>query len=154
MAPVFLGKLKIFSTPIDFGLKWKRKRILGDHKTWKGLIGGILAAIITVYVQSNYVTGLEIYDYSQPILFGFLLGLGALLGDAVKSFFKRRVNIKPGQPWIPFDQIDYSIGALILVSPLYFVGWVNSLAILTFSLVMHILANHLGYYLGIRKLKW
>lgn len=154
MAPVFLGKLNFFTTPIDFGIKWNKKRILGDHKTWKGLIGGTLAAMIIAFVQSSFTTGLELYDYSQPLLFGFLLGLGALIGDAIKSFFKRKINIKPGQPWIPFDQIDYSVGALLFVSPLYFVGWLNSFVIIFFSFLLHVLANHLGYYLGIRKLKW
>jgi hypothetical protein len=32
--------------------------------------------------------------------------------DSVKSFVKRRVGIAPGAPWIPFDQLDFVIGAL------------------------------------------
>ncbi|MBI5066012.1 CDP-archaeol synthase [Candidatus Woesearchaeota archaeon] len=154
MAPVFLGKLNFFTTPMDFGITWNKKRLFGDHKTWKGLIGGILSAIIVVFIQSKFNTGLELYNHSQPLLFGFLLGFGALIGDAVKSFLKRRINIKSGQPWIPFDQIDYSVGALLFVSPLYFIGWLNGVIVVFFSFLLHVLANHLGYYLGIRKLKW
>ncbi|KAA0006124.1 MAG: CDP-archaeol synthase, partial [Thermoplasmata archaeon] len=39
---------------------------------------------------------------------------GALLGDIVESFFKRRVGKERGEDWIPFDQVDFLIGALIL----------------------------------------
>ena len=31
--------------PIDFGRLWRGKRILGDGKTWTGLIGGISAGV-------------------------------------------------------------------------------------------------------------
>lgn len=154
MTPVFLGKFDWFNTPLDFGMKLGKIRLLGSHKTWKGLISGCLSAMLVSLIQSKFTTGLEIYDYSQPLLFGFLLGFGALFGDSVKSFFKRRVRINPGKPWIPFDQIDYSIGALIFVSPIIFLGWLNSLIIVIISLLIHIIANHLGYYLGIRKVKW
>ena len=37
---------------------------------------------------------------------------GALLGDIVESFFKRRVGRKRGENWIPFDQLDFILGVL------------------------------------------
>jgi len=37
---------------------------------------------------------------------------GALIGDIIKSFFKRRIGKKRGQDWIPFDQIDFILGVL------------------------------------------
>ncbi|PIN80305.1 hypothetical protein COV11_04295 [Candidatus Woesearchaeota archaeon CG10_big_fil_rev_8_21_14_0_10_30_7] len=147
MAPIFLSKLNFFNKPIS-------KKLLGSHKTWKGFISGCLAGMLVALVQLQFYTGLEIYDYSQPALFGFLLGFGALFGDSFKSFFKRKIRIKPGKPWIPFDQIDYSIGALVFVSPLIFLGWWNSLIIIVLSFLLHIFANHLGYWLGIRKIPW
>jgi CDP-2,3-bis-(O-geranylgeranyl)-sn-glycerol synthase len=36
-------------------------------------------------------------------------------GDALKSLVKRRVGIAPGAPWIPWDQLDFALGALVLV---------------------------------------
>jgi CDP-2,3-bis-(O-geranylgeranyl)-sn-glycerol synthase len=45
-----------------------------------------------------------------PLLFS--LCCGALLGDVIESFFKRRIGKDRGQDWIPFDQLDFLIGAL------------------------------------------
>ena len=47
------------------------------------------------------------------ILILFSLCFGALLGDVIESFFKRRVGKDRGQDWIPFDQLDFLVGALI-----------------------------------------
>jgi CDP-2,3-bis-(O-geranylgeranyl)-sn-glycerol synthase len=83
-----------------------------------------------------------------------LLGFGALAGDSIKSFFKRRVGVKPGKRWFPFDQIDFVIGALAFASIVYFPGWKNALIILLISLAGHVLVNHSAYYLKIRGEKW
>jgi hypothetical protein len=36
-----------------------------------------------------------------------------------KSFFKRRLGIKPGTMFQPWDGIDYTVGALIFMIPFY-----------------------------------
>jgi len=56
MSPI-LGKniLKSFAKPLDFGYKWKGKRILGDHKTWRGLfLGVVVGALIFLLQQKAY----------------------------------------------------------------------------------------------------
>jgi CDP-2,3-bis-(O-geranylgeranyl)-sn-glycerol synthase len=47
-----------------------------------------------------------------PIIFS--LCFGALLGDITESFFKRRVGKQRGEDWIPFDQLDFILGVLVL----------------------------------------
>jgi CDP-2,3-bis-(O-geranylgeranyl)-sn-glycerol synthase len=112
-------------TPIDFGKTWKDgRRILGDGKTWRGLLSGTflgmtvgfgLAVAVSYISQSTYsflgLTNFEGFPYMILILFS--LCFGALLGDIVESFFKRRIGKDRGQDWIPFDQIDFLIGALL-----------------------------------------
>jgi CDP-2,3-bis-(O-geranylgeranyl)-sn-glycerol synthase len=115
-------------TPIDFGKKYKDgKRILGDGKTWRGLILGSLfgmiggfglsvAAKIITPTEYNFI-GFEKLDFLGfplmiPILFSICFG--ALFGDIVKSFFKRRKGIDRGKDWVPFDQIDFILGVLFL----------------------------------------
>ncbi|RMD58557.1 CDP-archaeol synthase, partial [Candidatus Woesearchaeota archaeon] len=85
---------------------------------------------------------------------GFALGFGALLGDSVKSFFKRRMGIAPGKPWYIIDQLDYVIGAIIIASPIHFIGFSNIIYITSISIFLTIIANQIGYALGIRKVKW
>jgi CDP-diglyceride synthetase len=45
-----------------------------------------------------------------------------MTGDAVKSFFKRRLGITPGKSWFPFDQLDFVLGAILFVSIIKFPG--------------------------------
>lgn len=112
--------------PIDFGRKWKDgRRILGDGKTWRGLFYGSLVGSIVGFSQAfagKYIEteGLNILnlDYFEgfPLMIPLVLSLcfGALLGDIVESFFKRRMGKERGEDWIPFDQLDFLLGALFL----------------------------------------
>jgi CDP-2,3-bis-(O-geranylgeranyl)-sn-glycerol synthase len=115
-------------TPIDFGKTYKDgRRILGDGKTWNGLItGGFIGvtagfAIATAAPYINQiladnelgfltVTNFEGFPYMIPLILS--ITYGALLGDIIESFFKRRRGIERGKDWIPFDQIDFILGVL------------------------------------------
>ena len=160
MMPVFVKKVNFLNYPLDFNKKWNQKRILGSHKTWRGLIFGILGAIAAAYIQSvlyahpsiQKISLINFTDYNW-LAVGFLMGFGALIGDAVKSFFKRRKNIKPGSSWIPFDQLDFLIGGLLFLSILY----TPPLEVIIFLLIavpfLHIGFNLLGFYLKLKKNK-
>jgi len=111
-------------TPIDFGKMWKDgKRILGDGKTWRGLFagaflgitGGFGLSIVAIYAKSSDFTFLGLNNFGRfplmiPIVFSICFG--ALLGDIIESFFKRRIGKTRGEDWILFDQIDFIFGAL------------------------------------------
>lgn len=116
MAPVFARKYNIFprlNKPIDFGFYWRGERLFGAHKTIRGFIVGAISGAI-VGVALYLVVDTHPYDYfSRAVVYGAVVGFGALAGDSVKSFFKRRFGIKPGTLWVPFDQIDFAIGATL-----------------------------------------
>lgn len=160
--PLFTrNTLTFLAKPVDFGMMFRAKRLLGDHKTVRGFVTGTIASIVILYIQRwlyQYPIMQDIsivpYDQYSPLLLGFLIGFGALFGDAVKSFFKRRVNRKPGERWIPWDQIDAPIGALLFVSLAYPLTLVLMVKIVVLAFVAHITFRHLGYYLGITKEKW
>jgi len=114
-------------TPIDFGKNWKDgKRILGDGKTWNGLfigaVFGIIAGfgitIVAIYAnRSQEYAFLGLNDFGQfPIMIPIITSIcfGALIGDISESFLKRRVGKDRGQDWMPFDQLDFILGVLIL----------------------------------------
>jgi CDP-2,3-bis-(O-geranylgeranyl)-sn-glycerol synthase len=165
MAPVIAKRLKILqwvNKPIDMNVNFEDgKPIFGKHKTYRGFIVAILMGILIAYLQLllykvPFFRWISITDYSSPLLLGFLLGAGAITGDLIKSFFKRRISIRPGRKFIPFDQIDFVLGAYIFVLPFYF----NILTIyiiissIIVSFFLHIIVNHISFYLGIRKEKW
>lgn len=102
MTASLVRDIPILNTPLDLGFTFRGKRITGDHKTYRGLVFGILAAITIVYLQQiiyPIIVGYSVIDYSQAntLLLGILLGGGALFGDALKSFFKRQCNILQGR---------------------------------------------------------
>ena len=89
-----------------------------------------------------------------PGVVGFLAGLGAIGGDALASFLKRRLNIAPGAPLIIFDQLDYVFGFLILTSMLTPWRWSEILFLLAFTFILHPLSNLAAYWLKIKKTYW
>ncbi len=151
MAPVFSNKLFGFkANPIN-------EKLFGANKTYRGFISGILSAMIIIYLQSalysfEFFNSISLLDYYNInlLLYGFFFGFGALFGDLIKSFIKRRINIKSGAPFIPFDQIDYTLGAFIILSPLYFDIFVFLIGI-SLSFFLNILVNYIGYKLKFRE---
>jgi len=161
--PVFAAAipfLKKYDAPIDAGKTWRGHQLLGPHKTWRGIIAGIIVSTCILWIQVILVGQFEWaryaadgVDYSSlPILIlGPLFAIGALGGDAIESFFKRQKNIKSGGAWIPFDQLDYIIGSVIV--SLFFVILTPIQYILIFVVwfLMHLLASYVGYKLGLKK---
>lgn len=176
MLPVFVGG----GTPIDFGRTWKDgKPILGPGKTWRGLLlAPLVAAVLTGglrWLVLNTAWG-DVADWSTwgPdgwwFLVAYALGLGALVGDAVKSFFKRRTGRERGAQWPGFDQLDFVVGsllfALLVTSVLAAAGvtdgnlffedftWPRLLVLLVLTPALHLGVNFLGYKLGLKQVPW
>lgn len=148
---------KLLNIPVDGQKKYKGKRILGDHKTVRGLVVGILFGEITFLLQQSvthipFIQQISILPYNQlPFFFGFLFGIGSLGADALKSFFKRQLGISSGSSWIPFDQADWLIGTLLVLILFVKIPMSIILVGLSFGIVLQVLVKLLGFYLGIDK---
>ncbi|MHA1632343.1 MAG: CDP-2,3-bis-(O-geranylgeranyl)-sn-glycerol synthase [Candidatus Freyarchaeota archaeon] len=85
---------------------------------------------------------------------GFLLSMGALVGDLAGSFIKRRLKMERGKPAPGLDQLDFVIGAILLSSIFY----VPPIEILVTALLLtpavHLTANITGYALNLKKEPW
>lgn len=159
MAPVMVKKIDLLAFPIDFNRKLGSEPVLGKNKTFRGLFFGVIFAIIAAYVQfllynEGFFRSISFFSYENWLLLGFLMGFGALTGDLIKSFFKRRLGIKPGARFIPFDQTDFVIGALVFAAPAFKVTLSIFLASLFVSFIGHIIVNHAAFCLKIRNEKW
>lgn len=163
MMPVFVKKyFKFLDIPVDQGIEFRGKSLLGRNKTVRGVLFGTLGGIITVFIQTYLYNNFEnfrnisIVSYCEYnfVLLGFLIGFGALLGDIIESFFKRQLNREPGARFFPFDQIDFVIGFLALTSIVFRPEWQVYVFLILFVPILHILFNHIGYYMGLQKTKW
>jgi CDP-2,3-bis-(O-geranylgeranyl)-sn-glycerol synthase len=158
MSPVLVrGRFIALAIPIDNGRTLCGKRLLGDHKTWRGLFAGLVAGAFVFEAQrwaylAGFARDLALMDYSaHPLIPGLLMGVGAGVGDAVKSFFKRRIDIEPGASWPVFDQLDFFLGAYCFVSFVYAPPLLIMLASLPVIFLGNIVSNALGYWLGFKE---
>ncbi|MCK4567680.1 MAG: CDP-archaeol synthase, partial [Candidatus Thorarchaeota archaeon] len=83
-----------------------------------------------------------------------LLSVGALTGDIVGSFIKRRVDVKSGNPSPFMDQLGFIIMALIFAYPIIQPGSIFIAILILMTLGIHWISNALGYLIGIKKNPW
>jgi CDP-2,3-bis-(O-geranylgeranyl)-sn-glycerol synthase len=203
---VVFGRGNRLNKPLDFGHNFiDKRRIFGDGKTIRGLIGGtafgtLIGAlqlfsgerIALPWISSNtpivywiffastlgasqITLDFLIYQWltSAPLFFiliglptnsrailaptifhSFLLSFGALIGDLIGSFIKRRLNLERGQPAPPLDQLDFIIGALafsfiVFIPPIEII-----IVLLVLTPIIHLIANVIGYKLRLKKEPW
>jgi CDP-2,3-bis-(O-geranylgeranyl)-sn-glycerol synthase len=152
--------------PIDAGRTWHGRRILGDGKTWRGTAGGTLvglalAGILTVLAPvPTRMTGVEFPQFPPSAAFG--LAFGAILGDVLASFVKRRTGRERGASFPLVDQLDFVVVALALAA-LAGPGWFDEtlldpptvlLAVLVLTPVLHVATNGVAYLLGLKDEPW
>jgi len=132
---------------MDFGKSFiDGKRVFGDNKTFRGFFFGFAIGIM--------VGLMEVVAFHFPILFAFLVPLGALLGDLVGAFLKRRIGIAPGGLLPVVDQVDFVVGALVFSIPLGMVSWQLAVAVLLITPPIHLFTNYLAYKLKLKKNPW
>jgi len=151
--------LRKHNTPLDFGKSFRGKRIFGDHKTWRGLGAGIANGLLIGVVQWLLASNIDWFaklsttiDYTDPavIIFGGLLGFGALAGDAIKSFFKRQLGVPSGHSWFPFDQTDFIIGGILVSLPFIHLSFTDYLTVFVVYALLHPVANIIGWLLKLK----
>jgi CDP-2,3-bis-(O-geranylgeranyl)-sn-glycerol synthase len=79
---------------------------------------------------------------------------GALIGDLVGAFLKRRLKIEPGGALPIVDQLDFVLGAILLVSVVQPVSLTVVLIMLLVTPPIHFLTNVGAYMLGLKSNYW
>jgi CDP-2,3-bis-(O-geranylgeranyl)-sn-glycerol synthase len=161
MAPVLANNIPALDrlgVPVDARLSFRKRRILGDHKTLRGFIAGwVMAAVVILlqvwaYAIFPTIRSLSLIDYlsANVLLLSLVLGFGPLFGDAIKSFFKRQVGIEPGKNWFPFDQLDFVAGTLLLAPLVIDLSWYQISLGVALALLLHPATNILGWILRLK----
>ena len=164
--------------PIDFGRSLRDgERVFGDGKTWRGLLGGTtMGAVLGLLLSlpfaffapgSSWSFGYPA-DAPIPVLLlalaaSALLAFGALLGDLVAAFVKRRMHRPRGAKAPGLDQYDFVLGGLLLSLtiptwsiPRFFSGdaLLGLLAIIVITPALHRAVNVLGFRMGKKREPW
>ena len=134
-------------TRMDFGKNFfDGKRIFGNNKTFRGFFFGLAIGIL--------VGLMETMAFHFPVLFFFLIPLGALFGDLAGAFLKRRMGIEPGGLLPIVDQVDFVVGAIVFAIPLAIVGWQLAVTVLLITPPIHLLTNFVAYKMRLKKTPW
>ena len=149
-------------TPIDFGRNYSDgRRFFGDGKTYRGFIAGVIAGIAVGLLQMWLFSAYNlVYLPDHTIATVTILSVGALLGDLVKSFFKRRLGKDRGEKWPVADMYDLVAGALILLL-VFDPGWAFAnitlpvlLIIIIITPILHRSVNIIGFLFRIKEVPW
>lgn len=157
--PPLFKWFKFLDIPIDFGYEIKGKRLFGAHKTIRGFLLACIIGTLIFYIQKSlyqypFFASISLIDYSKyGILLGFLLSFGAIFGDLIESFIKRRINIEPGKTWFPFDQLDFVIGAFLFSFIIFIPNVWVIVIIVILSPLFQMIFHYLGYKLKINNEK-
>ena len=200
IAPAYISNASMVITgggrPIDGGKLFRDgRRILGDHKTMKGLKGPLYIGIPLSFIifllffilwqpiediifqasaEGLYIlyNDINIFQYyfiggETPLNFLVLLiriilaSYGAVIGDLVGSFLKRRFDIKSGAPFWIVDQLDFALIAIFFVS---IPGFISPLFILPdiyifiFLIILtpavSLIANTVAYLVGLKSVPY
>lgn len=152
IAPILAKRLPIirrWKAPIDGGLQLRGKRLLGNNKSWRGLVTAVLAGAVTGAIVYPLIS--ESSSTMEHLLIGGVIGFGAILGDAVESFFKRQRGVKSGDSWLFFDQVDYVIGALLFGMLFARFSLTVYAAIISFYFIGHLVMTYVGFLLGLKE---
>jgi CDP-2,3-bis-(O-geranylgeranyl)-sn-glycerol synthase len=155
-SPLFLSGLLKKLHPLDLNKKFfDGQRILGDGKTIEGTAFGFLVGIIYFSIFLFVDKSLNILHLYHSYLEGLLIVSGALIGDIIGSFVKRRLKMKQGDMLPVFDQVGFVVFAYVFYlfvfpPPLNLppMGFIVYVSLITFF--VHILTNLAAFKFGLK----
>lgn len=167
--------------PIDGGRNFiDGKRLFGQTKTWGGFIGGVifgfLAALLfnliffwnfpaiedyaaTQSTVLKYISVDYLQSFLNPAIYlipvrALFCGLGAPLGDLIKSFFKRRLSIGSGKPFWIADQLDFIVATILLNLPWFPIDIFIIILLLIMTPSITLTANNVAFFIGRKTEPW
>lgn len=123
-ALVWCADIAAFFVGKTFG-KHKLAPKISPGKTWEGVFGGLIAAVLWLLISAVYIPDSfgslvqEKFNWLGIGLIGIVLAAWSIIGDLFESMLKRRVGVKDSSNLLPghggvYDRID----AVLPVAPL------------------------------------
>ncbi|WP_290812917.1 CDP-2,3-bis-(O-geranylgeranyl)-sn-glycerol synthase [Halovivax sp.] len=150
--------------PIDGGRTWGEKRVLGDGKTWRGTAvgtaAGALLALALNAVAGDVGSAIGADLPTFPAAAVLALPFGAMCGDILASFLKRRTGRERGAPFPLVDQLDFVVVSLafaFVAAPGWFTDWFTLgvlVVIFVLTPILHVSTNVAAYWLGFKDEPW
>ena len=96
---------------------------ISPNKTWSGLLGGIVASVMTGLLFGFFV----LEDPIRIVFFSIMIAIISQMGDLLESSFKRKYSIKESSNLIPghggvMDRLDGHMGAVTFMAVVSFLS--------------------------------
>ena len=141
-APIVAREIlgKRFARPVDGGaVLGDGRRLFGPTKTVRGIVAAIAA------------TGLIAPMVGITFISGILLAFGAMIGDLMSSFIKRRLGMASSDSALGLDQGLEALLPALLLHRHFSLNLVDVLIIGAVFFALNLLISRLLYWLNIRK---
>ena len=126
--------------PLDGGMRLRDGRpLLGPSKTVRGVVAAVVACMICAQLLG------------LPMVVGALTGAGAMAGDALSSFTKRRMAIEPSGQAFGIDRGPEALLPLLAVKGLLDLSLLDIAAITLAFVVLEGPLARLAHRLGLRE---
>jgi len=140
--------------PLDFDKKLLGKPIFGRGKTIEGTLSGFAVGVLSVFLITLFFGKYTLLLYHNYLLVGILLCAGAMGGDVLGSFIKRRSGIPRGGRVFLLDQLDFVFGGIALSYWLVIPTPLEATLIIVITLLAHCLANYAAFKLKMKSVPW
>lgn len=141
-APILARRLldRRLGWPLDGGrVLADGQRLLGKSKTLRGVVSALL------------LTPLAALALGETAWLGGLIAAGAMTGDSLSSFLKRRLGRAPSSQALGLDQIPEALLPLLLVRGWRELDGLTLVGLVVAFLVLELLLSKLLYRLRIRR---
>ena len=142
--------------PLDFGKKLRNNRIFGDGKTFEGTVGGVafgaLTGVLQLYIIQFLPSDLGLQAHTIELIIA--LSVGAILGDIIGAFVKRRLGVPRGHPALLLDQLGFLLTSLLFASFVFDMNIVMMAVLVVVTPVVHLATNMFAYFMKIKKTPW
>lgn len=152
--------------PIDRGLRFRGRRLIGDNKTFRGFVVVMVGTALFLGLQIalarhvEAIARLGFVDYRDLTWWfhGPIYGSGWVIAELPNSFIKRQIEIGPGQPgaglvggiFTVVDLVDGVFGLLASMCVFYVPSLPVALAFFAAMTVIHVLFGFLLVALGVK----
>ena len=142
--------------PLDFNKKLGKNRLFGKSKTIEGTLGGIFIGIVIgvaqMFLHPVLPSWLGLTQFTLALVIA--LSFGALAGDIIGSFIKRRFSVESGRRTIPLDQLDFLLISLLFANFIVRIEIVIIIILIVLTPPIHLVTNVMGYATKLKKRPW
>jgi hypothetical protein len=156
---------RAFAVPLDAGLRFRGRRLLGSNKTVRGFVVMVPAAAAAFALLAALAAdAAQVWLWPVPptsyALLGAWAGFGFMAGELPNSFLKRQLDIAPGSAatggfattaHFVLDRLDSGIGMLSALSVAVEVPWLTWVYVLLIGPFIHWSFSLVMFRLGLKQ---